>query len=136
MESVPEFGSFWSGPEIMERTADFMLMQFELPGGQLWPIAVLLFDPPADKLYVRYRKNLPAVSDPQDALVLKLSLSQLETEAASESGSGILRVLESTLSNSLRITGRTGLPVDNIDSALDELYSRHIHPTVETPHAA
>ena len=120
----------------MERIADFMLMRFELPGGQSWPIAVLLFDPPADKLYVRYRKNLSAIPDPEDARVLELFLSQLATEAASGSGSGILQVLEATLSNSVRITGRTGLPIDRIDATLDELYSRHILPMGETPGTA
>lgn len=109
----------------MERTAEFLLLQFQLPDGALCAIAVLLFDHPADKLHVRSRRNLTGVG-PHDQGVLNLYLSQLTLDAATTSGEAILGQLEDSLSNSIRITERIALRVDNLDTLLDELVARHL----------
>ena len=100
-------------------------MQFEQPDGALWPVCVLLFDPQADRLHVRRRVSLGGGAGCEDATVLKLLLDQLAAEAHTESGGSILRQLEDSLSNAIRITERTSIRVDDVDTALDELAGQH-----------
>ena len=106
----------------MEPLAHFVLLQFERPGYELLlPIAVLLLDPAADKLHVRGRGDFTSVADADDALVLAETVKQLQADAVAQSGGAILELLESTLSNSIRVTERITMRVRDIGSTLDHL---------------
>jgi hypothetical protein len=90
----------------MNELAHFLLLQFQRPGGELWPVAVLVFDRSNDRLYVCSRENYAGIADIDDAEVLSETVKQLQAEVAMQSGSAILDMLESTLSNSIRLTER------------------------------
>ena len=109
-----------------ERPADFITMSFERPGSGLQPIAVLLLDIDADRLHVRARRDCRSVAGPEDARVLETALFDLAAEARQKDGSAILAELEDVLSNSIRLSGRTRLKVDDIQATLDALYAQHV----------
>ena len=106
----------------MQPLAYFLLLQFQRPGhGLLWPFAVLLFDLSNDKLYVRGRGDYAGIADDDDALVLAETVNQLQADAGAERASAILDLLESTLSNSVRVTERIALVAPDIEATLDSL---------------
>lgn len=115
-----------AGKSLVLHTAEFALLQFVTPDGRFQPIAVLVLDHEGDKLYVRARRNLGSIVEPEDARVLRLILSQLAEEANATSGSVILENLESTLSNAVRITKRAPVELADFDTAVDELYTRYV----------
>jgi hypothetical protein len=106
----------------VQPTAHFLLLQFQRPGdGWSWPVAILLFDPSNDKLHVRGREDYASIADADDALVLAETVKQLQADARAQSGSAILELLESTLSNSVRMTERIILRAPDIRATLDHL---------------
>jgi hypothetical protein len=107
----------------MNNSVQFLLLQFQKPGGELWPIAVLIFDRSNDKLYVCGRQNYAPVADIDDAEVLSETVKQLLAEAAIQSGSAILDTLESTLSNSILLTARMSFRTPAIATSIRELSS-------------
>ena len=109
---------------MCNKTADFLVLRFERADGVLWPIGVLLFEHDADKLHVRARVELGTVG-PDDERVLRLFLTQLSAEADTLSGASILRYLEDTLSNSIRIGERTTIHVHSVNDVLNELAARY-----------
>jgi hypothetical protein len=98
--------------------AQFLLLQFQRPGDELWPVAVLVFDPSNDRLYVRGREHYASIADDDDAQVLSETVKQLQAEVAAQSGSAILDSLESTLSNSIRVTERIAFRTPDIATSL------------------
>ena len=102
--------------------AHFILLQFQPPGFELlWPVAVVLYDPATGKIHIKGRADYSGIADPDDAIVLAETVKQLEAEAAGEEGAATLDLLESSLSNSVRITERTAVRVTDFEAALDQL---------------
>jgi hypothetical protein len=75
---------------------------------------------------MRVRSDLDSIADQVDARALKLGLAQLAKDAETRSGSVILADLESSLSNSVRITERAPVEGDDLNAAMEELYARFI----------
>jgi hypothetical protein len=99
-----------------------VLLQFQRPGRELLlPVAVLLLDPATDRLHIRGREDYTDIADAEDMLVLTETVKQLQADAYTQTGGAILELLESTLSNSLRVTDRITMRVPNIESALGHL---------------
>lgn len=111
----------------MQPLAQFLLLQFQPPGDEsLWPVAVLLFDPSTDKLYIRGREDYANIADDGDAQVLALTVKQLRADVETQGGNSVLAQLEDVLSNSVRLTARIGLPVSDIQATLDHLFAAFI----------
>ena len=101
-----------------------VLLQFQRPGCELlWPVAILLLDPATDKLNVRGRDDYAGIAFADDTLVLTETVKQLRADADSQNGNAILELLESTLSNSLRVTERITMRTTDIGLTLDHLSS-------------
>jgi hypothetical protein len=112
----------------MASSAEFAILQFER-AGHLSPLAVLLLDPDADRLFVRVREDLRSIADPDDAEVLRLTLAELAAVTTNGSGGAILRELEDTLSNAIRISDRGSVPVHGqLGDLLERLYSQYVAP--------
>ena len=109
----------------MRRTAYFLVLQFAECDRELWSLAVLLFDTQSDKLHIRCRDNLTEIAR-ADAEVLGLLLCQLCAEADTTSGELLLRRLEDTLSNVVRISDRVAVQIDTVPAALDELADMYL----------
>jgi hypothetical protein len=119
---------YQEGHRPVEHPAEFMVMQYERPGGNLLPIAILLLDLFADKLHVRSRDDFDAIADREDAELLQLFIAQLADESEQMSGSDILQELEDKLANSVRITERQLATADDIQRTLADLYREHVDP--------
>ena len=112
----------------MERRAEFVVMQYERPGGKLLPVAILLLDSSADRLLVQGLDDYEGIANPDDAELLRLFIAQLADDSEQMSGGGILRDLEDKLSNNVRITERQPVRVDDVQGALADLYRQHVGP--------
>lgn len=115
---------------LMNRALDYLLLQFERPGGELWTVAVLVFDPVVDRLYIQSRDDLSSV-DPAYADVLRPFLLELAAEVRERSGCGVLLDLETTLSNALRISERFQIEAGDPIAALEACSARHLMPMIE-----
>lgn len=109
-----------------ERPADFIAVYFERPDSGLQPIAVLLLDIDSDRLHIRARPDCRSVAGPEDAPVLETMLFDLAADARQKDGSAILAGLEDVLSNSVRLSERTRIKVDDIEATLVALYAQHV----------
>lgn len=90
----------------MSVQAEFSVLSFTYPGGSIMPIGLLLFDPNAEQLLVRFRHDWDRVAEPEDAEVLS-ALSEDLVRVAQDLGSATrLNYLEDTLSNSIQISAR------------------------------
>jgi hypothetical protein len=110
----------------VDHQAEFVVMEFQPPaGGNLLPVAVLLLVRSTDRLHIRSCTDLSAI-DQFDAELLQLYFAQLAGESEHESGSAIMGQLEDSLSNSVRITDRQPIAVDDVSQALDGLCRRYL----------
>src|ERR1039458_4502411 len=98
----------------VEHPAEFVVMQFARPGGNLLPIAMLLFDRSADRLLVQGRDDFEGIADRDDVEVLRSFIAQLADESEQMSGAAMLQELEDKLSNNVRITERQPVSVLNL----------------------
>ena len=105
---------------------EFSLLEAALPGRGVSPIGVLLFNPEADTLYVRLRRDWEALAAPEDAEVLAELEDDLLAKASEGGGAAVLEYLENALSNSVRVTDREAVSVRDFDQKLSELYRRHV----------
>jgi hypothetical protein len=112
----------------VEHPAEFVVMQFARPGGNLLPIAMLLFDRSADRLLVQGRDDFEGIADRDDVEVLRSFIAQLADESEQMSGAAMLQELEDKLSNNVRITERQPVSVDDVQWALADLYRQHVDP--------
>lgn len=90
---------------------------------------VLLEDPSEDRLHIRLRTDWEQIA-PDEADVLVELERDLEEKAAQMGAAGLLRYLEDTLSNLLRVSERREVAVDDFERALSRLYREHVQSTV------
>lgn len=109
-----------------DRIVDVVTMHFGGPDGSLHPIAVLVLDLDADRLYIRARCDCCGVAGPEGTGVLEAILLDLVADASQRSGSAVLGELEDILSNSIRLSERTRLKVDDVQGALKALFAQHV----------
>src|SRR5579863_1737630 len=91
------------------KQGEFSLLEADLPGHGLETIGVLLLDPGTDTLYVRLRRDFSA--NEEDTEVLAALEDDLLSKARETGGAAVLEFLETTVSNSIRITDREAVDV-------------------------
>jgi SOS-response transcriptional repressor LexA len=106
----------------------YSLLTVELPGREPASAGVLLEDPAADRLYVRVRRDWDRVA-PEESEVLSALEDDLASKAADIGAAKLLAHLEDTLSNTMRVTDRRKVIVENFDRALNRLYRQHVRST-------
>jgi SOS-response transcriptional repressor LexA len=114
---------------ISTQTGEFVLVQVVVPGIPAENAGVLLLDPSARQPFLRFRRDLPELSE-DDADILEELQYDLENKGNELGGLGLLAWLEENASNFVRITDREQVLVDNYERTLNRLYSRHIAPKV------
>jgi SOS-response transcriptional repressor LexA len=111
-------------------TTRYMLLTLELPGADRINAGVLLEDPSTDRLWVRLRRDWEQFA-PEEAEVLAALEYDLTSKSNEMGATQLLAYLEDTLSNTLRVTGRNELPVEDFMRALGRLYRQHVQSTVQ-----
>lgn len=116
--------------EIQLSTGEYLLVDFARPGAPPETIGVILRDPEADRVWVRFRRDWDAV-DPDEADVLA-ELEEDIDRAARQMGSGeFFAWLETALSNDLRTSDRETIAMHRPEKTLGDLYRRHVAATVQ-----
>lgn len=110
---------------LRTHAANYALLEVELPGEGPIPAGVLLEDPTQDRLYIKCRRDWERVA-PEEADVLKLMADDVAAKSFEMGAARLLDYLESTLSNTIRITGRRSILVEDFDRSLHRLYREHI----------
>ena len=106
-----------------------MLITLELPGADRVNAGVLLEDPATDRLWVRLRRDWEDFA-PEEAEVLEAIEYDLASKARELGAKELVRYLEDTLSNTLMLTDRGEVLVDDFERALGRLYRQHVQSTV------
>ena len=118
---------------LQTHLARYSILSLELPGAETVTAGILLEDPAADRLYVRLRRDWELLF-PEEAEVLEALEDDLLQQAAS-GAARLLRHLEETLANTLRISERRDIIVGgfagNFDRALGRLYRQHVEAGVQ-----
>jgi SOS-response transcriptional repressor LexA len=95
------------------------------------PIGVLLVDPATDRGWVRLRTDFAALTD--DTEVLDALADDLRDRLAEYGAEKLLRSLEDSLSNMLRIGERQAVEVDAFTRMLERLYAEHVEEPAVAP---
>jgi SOS-response transcriptional repressor LexA len=90
----------------------------------------MLEDHAAGRLYLRLRRDWNRIA-PQEAEVLSGVEAHLASVAAELGAAALFKHLEDTLSNTVRITDRRDVMVEDFERALARLYRQHVQASVQ-----
>jgi SOS-response transcriptional repressor LexA len=113
--------------------ANYVLLELDLPGHDLTVIGVFLEDPGSNRLYIRLRRDWEQLAPEElDREVLEALEDDLERKASAEDlgADGLLKKLEDTLGNAIRMTEREAVDVQDFDLTLNRLYRKHVESNV------
>src|SRR5271154_7097223 len=105
--------------------ASYMIITLELPGAGPTNAGVLLEDPATDRLWVRLRRDWEEFA-PEEAEILSALEYDITAKARELGAKALLRYLEDTLSNTLQVTDRREILVDDFERTLSRLYREHV----------
>jgi SOS-response transcriptional repressor LexA len=109
--------------------AHVSILALGVPGGPLVSAGVLLEDPSEDRLYIRLRSDWEQIA-PEEAEALIDLERDLQEKAVEMGAAGLLRFLEDSLSNTLTVSDRREVAVEDFSRALSRLYREHVQSTV------
>ncbi|HUA20208.1 MAG TPA: DUF3037 domain-containing protein [Bryobacteraceae bacterium] len=108
------------------REGKYCLVQADIPGRGQVNIGVLLQDPEADELHVRFRRDMETLAEDEDLEVLEALADDLAAKAREIGAAKLFEYLESTLAGAVRITDREAVLVDSFARTLDRLYRKNV----------
>jgi SOS-response transcriptional repressor LexA len=114
-----------AGTVVNTSSARYSLLLVELPGREIMTAGVLLEDPATDRVYIRLRRDWARI-EPDEAEVLSFLEDDLLAQAADEGAAKFFARLEDTLSNTIRVSGRREVMVEDFPRALARLYREHV----------
>ena len=116
---------------VATREGFAVVLEAALPGRESLNIGVLLADPSSDELYVRLRRDWASISDdPEDVELLKALADDLELKGREMGAEALIGGLEDSLSNTIRISDRRRVIVEDFSRALDRLYRQNVQARV------
>ena len=114
---------------LTTQRAQYLILSVEFPGAAPVNAGVLLEDQASDRLWVRLRRDWEEVAA-EEAEVLGALEYDLESKAREMGAAQLLRYLEDTLSNVLRVSDRHEVVVEDFERGLSRLYREHVQSTV------
>lgn len=114
---------------LTTQNARYMILTLELPDAGRMNAGVLLEDPSTDRLWVRLRRDWVEFA-PEEAEVLAAIEYDLTSKAQEIGATQLLGYLEDTLSNTLQVSDRREVVVEDFERALGRLYREHVQSTV------
>ena len=107
------------------------MIDVAVPGQPPVAAGVLVVDPATGECFQRFRPDLPDL-DPENSDILEELPEDLASKAQEFGGSGLLELLETSLSGFLRITDREQVSLGSEPrEALRWFYHRHVRPRVQ-----
>lgn len=119
-----------SSTVLTTRHGQYSLLEVDLPGREIRPAGVLLYDPADERLEFRLRRDWERIAEPEDAEVLALLADDLAGKVLEAGAEEILGQLEDSLSNVLRISDRETVLMGDFQVTLNRLYNRLVPATV------
>ena len=110
--------------------AQLSILELELPGELPVNAGVLLEDPASDRLLVRMRRDWERIA-PAEAEVLSALEEDFAARSREMGAARLVDQLEDTLSNTLRVSDRRQVVVEDLERALGRLYREHVHSSVQ-----
>src|SRR5437763_15119590 len=104
------------------KSGKFSVLQLAQPSKAVQNIGILLLDPGSGRLYKKLRSDWSAIADPEYVEMLEALDTDFDTKVAQLGADVLLRGLEDTLSNLLRITDRDDAMVSDFTRELDRPY--------------
>lgn len=121
IKSIPSFGGVTETCQ-----GRFSVVHVELPGREIENAGVLLEDPVTDRLYLRFRRDWDRIADEDDAEVLEALADDLARKADELGARALLDYLEGSLSNTIGVSDRQPILVDDFERLLNRLYRQHV----------
>lgn len=109
--------------------ARYSILEVELPGEAAVNAGILLEDPAQNRLYIRMRRDWDDIA-PEEAEVLSELESDLAEKSVQFGAEKLLGNLEDTVSNTVRLSDRREVEVEDFDRALGRLYREHVRSNV------
>jgi phage repressor protein C with HTH and peptisase S24 domain len=106
------------------REGTYVVLEVCLPGRGPAPAGVLLMDPATDRAWVRLRGRFDDLTD--DTAVWDALEEDLQSKAAESGAEALLRSMEDSLSNSLRVSERRTVEVDAFTRTIERLFAEHV----------
>jgi len=106
--------------------AEYLLVELALPGRPLTPLGVLLFEPATDKLLPKFRQDVDALAEAEDAEVLAELERDCVVKIAELGGRRFLDYLEDSLSNVLQISARRPVEARSLPYTLQQLFREQV----------
>ena len=124
---MPSVVSITSGRRPQStHSGEYLLLALALRGEPERNIGVLLRDSETGQVYPRIRDHWEEIRDLGEAEWLKALGEDFEAKIREMGGDAFLRSLEDSLSNTLRLSQRTAVTVDDFPRALARLYEEHV----------
>jgi phage repressor protein C with HTH and peptisase S24 domain len=116
-----------------QRQGEYLLVELALPDAPLRNIGVLLRDSVTGEVYSKIRGHWDDIPDAGEAELLEALDQDFEAKIREMGGDEFLRQLEDSLSNSLRLSERTAVAVDDFPRTLARLYEEHVEAEQAQP---
>jgi phage repressor protein C with HTH and peptisase S24 domain len=130
---MPSVVSITSGRRLQStHRGEYLLLALALPGEPERNIGVLLRDSQTGQVYSRIRDHWEEIRDPVQDEWLKALGEDFEAKIREMGGDEFLRSIEDSLSNTLRLSQRTAVIVDDFPRALARLYEEHVEAADES----
>lgn len=109
--------------------ARYSLLTVEFPGQVPVAAGILLEDPAGDRVHIRLRRDWDRVA-PEESEVLSALEDELSSQADGVGAARFFAQLEDTLSNTVRVSERRDIVVEDFPRALNRLYRQHVQTEV------
>jgi phage repressor protein C with HTH and peptisase S24 domain len=123
---MPSVVSIATGRRPRQRPGEYLLLELALPDAPTRSIGVLLRDSETGQVYPKIRGHWEEIPDAEEAELLKALDQDFKAKIREMGGDEFLRQLEDSLSNTLRLSERTAVAVDDFPRTLARLYEEHV----------
>lgn len=109
-----------------QHQGEYLLVELALPGQPRQNIGVLLRDAETGQVQAKIRNHWSEIEDPEEAEWLEALDQDFDAKIREMGGDEFLRHIEDSLSNTLRLSERTAVAVDDFERTLARLYEEHV----------
>jgi hypothetical protein len=107
-------------------SGEYLLVELVRPGEPRRSIGVLLRDMATGRVYSKVRDHWDEITEPEEAELLDALDQDFQTKIDEMGGDAFLHSLEDSLSNTLQLSQREAVIVDDFARTLDRLYEKHV----------
>lgn len=114
-------------------SGEYLLIELVRPGEPRRCIGVLLREIATGRVYSKVRDHWDEIEEPEEAELLEALDEDFQTKIDEMGGDAFLLSLEDSLSNTLQLSEREAVIVDDFERTLDRLYEAHVEAAAVQP---